>query len=1075
MSVLQLSVDLSSITDTYYCGFDDEDPSEMEAPKLYGRDKETLKLLQIYERVVSTKRAEVIFVHGESGSGKTSLIDTLREPVCQQGYFCAGKFFQDSSGTEEAYSAIMAAFSDLCDLVNQSADYGKRRAHLQEALGEDIHMLSKVISSLSQFLFLKQDSKFLLGSDSNDGLSETSPIKFMDACKTFLRAMTSPEHPVVLVLDDIQWMDEGSQQLVVDILEDAELRNVLLILVYRDNEGEKFVQAMKSKVKSFVDLHVTSLDSEAVHTMVTQNFCIPTSDATRDLGELILQRTHGNPFYVMQFVEMLYHEGLLSYSGDAKDPQQWSFDVDKIRRETMVSETLSGVLQKKIQRLPADIQETLKVASVLGFHFKNRILSEVVITKKQSDMTTTESNSSSLDSSDAARQTVKSSLHLAEKAGFVERTSDGYFQFTHDKLQSAFHDMVSTAERDQLHLIIGEAFLAHGDEESMYHAAVHLNRARGMGQGDAQRVKLARINLDAAKYCQQKSAFFKIALLLRKAYSLVPKRQMWSKHHYLTLEITETLGRIELVTGNFSQCKEICQQVLAHVSSVYEKINTLLTSVEVHVAENNVGACIIAANDALKVLGVEMPAKIGKMQVAKKLIRIKLLLHGKSDEDIINRLPVMKDRAKTTTVRLLVYEAVACLLRGDDNQTAYVSLLAMELCLTEGMSPFSANVFSLYSVVQLALGNQSRAFRFGNLALLLVGDLNRKEPGMLAVTVVSTLVTHWKERLQNLSDPISTALTTCLANGDVLFAAYSAVNLACLQIFIGGNVVDVEEGIFSTYSRLACDLKQGGVSQWLEPSLQFLQNLQSPSETWRDLTILTGDVMEEGKYVRSAIESKLTYKLNILWMHKLQLAYHFGFHSSVESLLQDLTCKLSNGLRYHFHYVVINFYGALSSYEQYRPTSQRKYIRKARAFKRELERLESRDCPNVAPLLTLLVAEELSLKRTTKKMLEAVYNTAINAMSDAGLVQMQALANERAGFVISSYDDRFAAKTYFLRGMELYKYGWGAVAKHDWLQEKSERLLGNVDSPEESNIRANLVGNTISVEQVSDDDESRSH
>jgi hypothetical protein len=292
------------------------------------------------------------------------------------------------------------------------------------------------------------------------------------------------------------------------------------------------------------------------------------------------------------------------------------------------------------------------------------------------------------------------------------------------------------------------------------------------------------------------------------------------------------------------------------------------------------------------------------------------------------------------------------------------------------------------------------------------------------------------------------------------------VNHACLRIFIGDNIVDVEEDVLSTYTRLAHDLKQEGVSQWLEPILQFLQNLQYPAETWRGNSVLTGEFMEEGKYVCSAIESKLNYPLTILWMHKLQLAYHFGYHSSVESIIQDLSSTMSNGLRYHFHFVTMNFYGALSSYEQYRTAGQRKSLKNARAFKRELEKLEATNCPNSGPLLTLLKAEELSTRRITKVCLEAVYNASIKAMSDAGLVQMQALANERAGFILSTYSDKSGANTYFRRAMNLYKNDFGAFAKHDWLEEKSGRLLGGIDYSDGIRL-ANWVGNTISLEQQS--------
>ena len=109
-----------------------------EPQPLSGRSKEILTLLRAHQNLLVCENREnllvcenralsktVVVIHGLSGSGKTSLVDTLREPVAgSHGYFVAGKFFQPTMDvTQEPHSAIMAAFSDLCDLVLQSSDF----------------------------------------------------------------------------------------------------------------------------------------------------------------------------------------------------------------------------------------------------------------------------------------------------------------------------------------------------------------------------------------------------------------------------------------------------------------------------------------------------------------------------------------------------------------------------------------------------------------------------------------------------------------------------------------------------------------------------------------------------------------------------------------------------------------------------------------------------------------------------------------------------------------------------------------------------------------------------------------
>lgn len=1072
----ELSV-ASSITDTYYNAFDEDEATEIAPPKLFGRERETARLLEAFSTMKSRDATnKVVLVHGESGTGKSSLTDSLRAPVCDSnGYFCAGKFFQ--SGDHEPFSAIVAVFSDLCDVISQSKEYAARRDELKRELGEDAILLCKVVSSLTRFLDLQpRDTQRTLVVDHADdeleeSCSEINPHKFEDACKRFLRAMTCKDHPVVLVFDDIQWMDDGSQQFLESLLDDEEhdsaLKNTLLILIYREENAHDLTELM-GKIKSSIDICVKNLDKQAVHEIILAVIeAEQESERTLELGELISQRSYGNPFFVIQFIEMLIQDEYLQ-----QDPETniWSYDCEEIRKETMLADTLSDVLELKIKRLPPEIQEVLKIASILGFRFKEEILNAIsgAMTDEKSDTASVERplSMSSEDANGHPTHILRSLLH-AEKVGFVERTSEGY-QFTHDKLQSSFCGMIPDTKVDTYHKVIGDVFRARQDEESMYYAAVHLNRAGQLVHGDKEKVKLAKLNLAAAKYCQERSAFFKVEILLTEALKNIPKRQRWSKHYYLTQETCELLARVQLVTGNFENCKVTVQLVLQHVTSISEKIDSLVTSVLLGIAKNDFPESIKAAKKALTTLGVSMPDKLTHMQVTRKFMQVKRLLRGKTDNEIL-RMRSMRSREQSTAVRLLVYQTVAWLRCDDDKRAAYCTLLAMELMINEGRSRWNSSVLALYSVVELSLGRFQNAQRYGKLAIKVAADPKTRDTDELSVPMVTTLVSHWTEPLYELCEPIKTSMTNCYANGDATFAAYSAVNLINAKLFLGESVPALEQHVRSMHSRLR-GLNQGSISRWLEPCVQFMLNLQAAEENWRALIELSGEFMDEGEFTKYTVSSNQVSPLIAVRLYKLQLAYHFGFSTQAESALDDLASLQGPSLRYHFEYYLWQFYGALTYYQRYRDHQQRRYLRKARAAKKILEKIV--DCPNSAPLLTLLVAEEALLKRHRKRdTLKAPYVAAISALKAAGMVHMEGLANERLGTELLNFGDTDTGRLYINRAISLYADEWGASAKANWLEAQSGELIGDGNSAIGSGSFIRPIS-YVSCDSVSDSDMS---
>lgn len=183
--------------------------------KLYGRQKEERKLLKAYHRLSSIsstaanlkREPELILVTGPSGSGKSALSQILREPVSTRGgTFISGKF--DELKCSEPYEPIFAAFSELADIIVSKgmASIAATREAILEAVGGDAGFLIRMMPGLEAII-----------GEQDDHSEPTALIKGSQAVQHFfrvmlhyVRAVCSPENPVVLFLDDLQCKNEQS-------------------------------------------------------------------------------------------------------------------------------------------------------------------------------------------------------------------------------------------------------------------------------------------------------------------------------------------------------------------------------------------------------------------------------------------------------------------------------------------------------------------------------------------------------------------------------------------------------------------------------------------------------------------------------------------------------------------------------------------------------------------------------------------------------------------------------------------------------------------------------------------------
>lgn len=1041
------SVALSSITGTYISSeFNDDFNKEgfagtIAQQTIYGRCEETSKLLKTYQTLLQTQKAETVFVHGESGSGKTLLVDVLRNQACNgstPAYFVTGKYFQNSGGIQEAHSAIMAAFSDLCDLVAQSDDFDQsRQDQIKGDLGSYALLLVKSISNLSPFIgntFKQMEVD-----------AAVMKSKFAIACKTFLRAMASEEHPIILFLDDVQWADEGSRQLIEVFLQDSELKNVMLVLAYRDEEAAQ-VDAILEHAQSPVDIQLSNLDEEAVYQIVSSVTGSTSSEGNiRALSNLVAKRTAGNPFHVMVFMETIEVDGLLVFD-DSSGELSCTFDVDEIQSTVMASESLADLLTRKMDRLSGDITEILKVASLLGYAFDESILVSVASTLAE------ELGSSG--------ECVPGLLADAAKEGFVEKTSCGY-QFTHDKLQAAFQSLLDEEEEDQLHLLIGKAFLTSSNDESkMYNAAVHLNNAPGFLSDRKQWAVLAGINFKAATYCGEKSAFIQAVALLRVGLDIIESpEERWSEQNFsLTFKMMESLARMQLIVGDFTGCKSTTKEALRYSKTVEMQVNLLVIDVEVRMAGCEFD--LSAAFRALSILGVSMPETVKARHLIGKIVRVKRMLSRKTDKDVMS-LPIKEENSLfSITVKILMHVCCYSFSRDEPIPGFYAALLATELTLNTGLAPYSPAAFAMYGLTEVK--SADRAYRYGKLAISMLDRLPCKEAECYTVSYVMSALLSLKEPLGQMIDPILRAADAGNQRGDLLHAALGGAQALHMLNYIGAHLATVETSMRARYAMME-ELNQPELLLLFQPALQYVIHMQRDLLTREDISTMSGEILNEETYFQNEPQFHRLVGLLV----KAELATYLKEFVLAESLFKQVEA-IKDGVQSFYFASFFYLNAARTHFELYKQTAKRKHLWKGRSLRKSLERKESNGCPNAGPLIAFLDAEKLAKKATDEGSLRLIYDRGIDCLVEHRFVSFEGMLNEKAGFDFARRGWYAGAEAYFERALHIYGYEWGATAKYNRLVDTSRRaMVGKVEVPVASpygtciTVGSGIAGNSM--------------
>ncbi|MGC4119700.1 MAG: serine/threonine-protein kinase PknK [Myxococcales bacterium] len=988
------------------------------SPKLYGRDGEVAELLAAFDRISRGAR-ELVLIGGYSGIGKTALVQELFRPLAERrGYFVSGKFDQLQRNTP--FSALAKALQDLVRqlLIESDARLRVWRGKLAAALGPHGQLMVNMVPEL----------ELIIGPQ--PPVPELSPAeaqnRFSRVFQQFVSVFYPPEHPLLIFLDDLQWVDHATLTLLENLVSDEETHHLLVVGAYRDNEvGDShplpaMVERLAKAGAPTRHLSLQPLGQAALARFVADTLGCEVARAM-PLTELVEAKTGGNPFFVGQFLTTLHQEGLLRFAPfrEGAEPRRgWRWDLERIRQAGL-TDNVVDLMVRKLRKLPATTVEMLKLAACLGHQFDLRTLA-LVAERPGGD--TYASLAAAIHEGMAVPISLPQSL---------ERGSVGaplvylHYRFQHDRVQQAAYGLIEQQAKTHLHLRIGRLLLAHtkgaARSERLFEVVDHLNLGQALMSDPAERVELARLNLEAARRAKRAAAFDSALRYLQGAMEAFAGD--WSGHYALTHALHRERAELEYLNGNHARSDELIEAIWAR-AGILDRAEAYTQLVTAQTLQGKNEEAIAAADKALGLLGFRFPSE-GELPRAleEELARVERGLEGRSVASLID-LPPMADGRVTVAMKLLMTAHTPAFFANQYPLYTWILARMTSLSMEFGNVPESSKGYASFgNALAASRGRYQAGYEFGLLGLRLAEKYGDESLKCKACLILSMFLNHWVRPIGSGDALDEEGQRAGLQTGELQFVGYilafgRTVNRFHAGEDLGHLVAEVRKSL--AFTRKA---QHTLATDYLLGMLLVLSNLVGAT---RDLWSFEADSLREASYLRSCQDNKSFGAICFYGTVKAFALYLLGDSAAALACIEE-AAPLLGYVKGQLTEAEHNFYHSLILAEACSTASddaRKSYRQKLEANQRQMK-VWADHCPaNFLHKFQLVAAEIARLDQDTLGAM-TLFDQAIASTGANGFRQNQALANELAGrFWLAKGKPHFA-DLYLRNALEGYR-AWGA-------------------------------------------------
>lgn len=1006
--------------------------------KLYGREQEVQILLQAFERVAAGS-SELMLVAGYSGIGKTAVIHEVHKPIVKQrGYFIKGKF--DQFNRNIPFSAFVQALRDLMgQLLSESDEQLEQwRTKILETVGDNGQVLIEVIPELERIIGKQPPVPDLSGIEAQN--------RFNLLFQKFIAIFATRQHPLVMFLDDLQWVDLASLQLIRLLM--ADHNHFLLLGAYRDNEVSSVhpfiltVEELQQAGITIDTITLAPLSFEDTNQLVADTLHCSTL-RSRPLTELVIRKTQGNPFFITQFLKALHEDGQIMFN---HDQGYWECDLVKVNTLSLTEDVVAFMAQQ-LQKLPAATQAILKLAACMGNQFDLRTLA-IVAEKSEVDTASVLWKALQeeliLPQSEVYKFYVGQTEETDINPGGIENVT---YRFLHDRVQQAAYSLIPEMQKQMTHYHIGQLLLHQlsptAREERIFELVNQLNYGTSLITAQSERDELAQLNLLAGRKAKAATAYQAAQTYATIGLALLGT-DAWSHQYEITLALHELAAEVAALNSEFEQMDQWIAAVIHHAKTPLDQARSYQIKIQALNSRNAFTEAIATGKFALQQLGVSLPDQPTQEDVQRVMQEIdQLIVRGTTGdrpgtiEDLLH-LPRMTAAQPLAIMQVAASIMSACYMTGSPLYPLVVALQVQQ-SIQFGNSLFSPFSYASYAFqVKLIWNDIAAAQQFGQLAYRLAQEPEFKYSRPVTFVVFGGYVYHCAGSLRETLPIFQAGYQAGIETGSMEFVIYTVQLFALHALWSGLGLSEVESQIRSYHQQLQ-ELKQ------VTTAKHYLIY-------WEMVLILLGHSEDEVPFRQDSYEallvsevevSKDIYRLCAFYFHRLVLNFWLGDTVKAEQdavqTKQHIAACAGTMIEPLFY-----FYDALLALA---PFAAGETIPDAQWQRLEENQTLLQHWAHHAPMnhqhrADLVEAERCRVLGQTLEAIE-LYDRAIAGARANGFLQDEALANELAAKFYLDWGRQTIAEAYLQKAYYAYAR-WGATAKVNHLEHQYPHLLSSI-------------------------------
>lgn len=962
--------------------------------RIYGRENEMRECMEVYESV-RDGHAALILAGGPPGSGKTSLINCFTGKVVSPGAL-HGYSKADRHGSNIPYSGITAAFGIIIRqiLTRSDTEISSWKEKFTAALAQNLPVITDVIPELESITGPQKVQPTAGDIESRN--------RFFISFRKFAETLASGDEPLVVFFDDIQWSDRSGLDLLASLVKGGDLKNILFICAYRDNEIREgnplsdIVSGMKENPQHARFITIGGLPMETSVEMVN-DILQSGSGGGRSFGEYIFRKTAGNPYYIREYIKTVFSDGLLSVSQNG----DWEWDLQEMDM-LPATESLASVLNSSMVTLDPDMKIILAACACSGLDFSPYFVAAILRVPVSG---------------------VINRLDYLEKEGYLVKADDDY-RFVHDRVRETAYDFIQGQERLMLHRRSGRILFGMADDDAgIFYAVEQINLAAEIISDDYERLDLASLNFEAGEIALKRAAFAPALIFLRTAMELLPENP-WDREYVLTCGIVKVLARSESVNGNTARTERIVLESIGHLRTAEEKAEFLSMLIHQMNITGRFRESIDLSFYALSLLAVDIPLDSLDVETAAEMEQLKSYI----DRNGIHSLTELRENRDN---RILFIIRIFLLISWpayflDWPVMNYVTLKMMNLTIQYGLSRETIAVFCCYiGITAATFRDYDAAFKMWKITEQIMEKLNDRyyaaEISLKTANYVIPMIMHLRE-----SEPVNIAgYNAGYMSGEHLCAGYilahKAVNSFHYGREIGLVLSDIDDDL--AFNLSAHNFLASEVILSLQRALRYLA--ESSGDSYNSDTGAE-HAGEDVLFTRISDNDVIFVQVNTFSLIALFIMGEYGKCLDIIRAIRD-RAEAMYGI---FTYTEFCFYHSLTLTSLMPDTDETAsaVYREQVVSNQEKMKAWSGRCPeNFLHKYLLVEAEVAGLDGRISEAMN-LYDRSAGMAKENRFIQDEALANELASrFWFSAGKEDFAG-IYLRKARNLYAE-WGAMHK----------------------------------------------